>query len=136
MADAFRGELEAADLTLSMWRVLACLHQQGPQRIGELSRLSTIEASTLSRVVDQMEDRGMVTRTRSGEDRRVVTVDLTASGEDLTEQLIPLALRYERMALKGVTEADIVLLNTLLMTIYENLEQAEGEVVEARTPVD
>lgn len=128
IADVFAPVLAEFDLTLPMWRVMASLRNDGPQRLGDLSQLTTIEVSTLSRLVGQMQERGLLSRERSGRDARAVTVSLTAEGEAITDRLIPAALHYERIALRGMSEAEVALLKRLLLQVYENMGQpAEPE---------
>src|SRR5690606_39298370 len=69
VADAFTRELGGFGVTLPMWRVMASLRSEGPQRLGDLSELTAIAASTLSRLLGQMQEKGPVRR--RSEERRV-----------------------------------------------------------------
>ena len=120
VADAFARELAAFGLTLPMWRVMASLRSAGPQRLGELSKLTTIETSTLSRLVGQMQDKGLVRRTRSSGDARAVALSLTRRAAALTDRIVPLALRYEQAALRGMSDAEVAILKRLLAQMHEN----------------
>lgn len=121
VAEAFTRELAAFDLTLPMWRVMASLRSEGPQRLGDLSELTAIEASTLSRLVGQMQERALVWRVRSRGDARAVTVSLTRRAAALTDRIVPLALGYEQAALRGMSDAEIAILKRLLAQIHGNL---------------
>lgn len=72
-----RGELTAEQLAL-----LAHLRDDGPQRIGELARLLGITQSAATTACQRLERAGLVTRTREQYDERVVTVAVTASGQE------------------------------------------------------
>jgi DNA-binding MarR family transcriptional regulator len=120
LAAVFGKELERFDLTLPMWRVLAVLWHHGELKVGDLCADTTIEQSTLSRLLVTMANRGLVTRERSKVDARAVVVDLTPAGRKLTKTLIPWALRFERVALKGFTQAEIDLLYSMLGRIFDN----------------
>jgi len=121
IATAFTAVVRAEGLTLPMWRVLAVLRDDGPSRIGHLSRRTSIEVSTLSRVVDGLEDRGLVRRRREEGDARSVRVDLTAAGTALTDRLIPVARQYEQTAVAGLTADEVELLKSLLRRLYDNM---------------
>jgi len=121
VAEAFTRELAAFGLTLPMWRVMASLRSEGPQRLGDLSELTAIEASTLSRLIGQMQERTLVRRVRSRGDARAVTVSLTRRAAALTDRIVPLALRYEQAALRGMSDAEIAILKRLLAQIHGNL---------------
>lgn len=54
--------------------------------LGELSRKMCLHPSTVTGVVDRLEDKGYVMRSRDATDRRVVTVRLTVAGRDLVKR--------------------------------------------------
>ena len=70
LADSFSDQLLAHGITLSMWRVIAALHHKDAQRVGELAEMTSIEISTLSRLLGAMDRRGLVRRQRSPQDAR------------------------------------------------------------------
>ena len=49
--------LNKAGVNIQSWRVLIALYQGGKQTVGDLSELTSINFSTLSRVLDRMEDK-------------------------------------------------------------------------------
>jgi MarR family transcriptional regulator, organic hydroperoxide resistance regulator len=120
LVTAFGNELERFDLTVPMWRVLAVLWQYGELKVTDLIADTTIEQSTLSRLLVEMEKRGLLTRRRDEEDGRAVLVKLTPAGRKLTKTLIPLALRDERVALRGFTPEEVGQLYGMLGRIFEN----------------
>jgi len=120
LASAFGDELARYDLTVAMWRVLAVLWHSGEQKAGDLMIDTSIEQSTLSRLLATMEKRGLLTRRRSETDARTMVVTLTTEGRKLTKELIPYALRNERIALRGFSEEEIDRLLAMLARIYEN----------------
>lgn len=120
LASAFGDELARYDLTVPMWRVLAALWHGGEQKAGDLMAATSIEQSTLSRLVTAMEKRKLLTRRRSDSDARTVVVKLTEDGRKLTKELIPYALRNERIALRGFSEEEVDQLLKMLARIYEN----------------
>jgi len=121
IATAFTQELVRFDISLAMWRVLAVLWQHGSQRLGEVADRTSMEASTLSRLIGQMQAKGLVSRVRSGADARAVAVSLTARGRTLTRKIIPIALRYETVSVQGFTPAETDALKRLLVRVYANM---------------
>ena len=120
LASIFSDELRRFGLTLPMWRVMAVLWHKGEQRIIDLVEETSIEQSTLSRLLVAMDGQGLVSRTRNRLDGRAVVVTLSTAGRALTDQLIPLALRDERAAQAGLTAEEIRLLHSMLRRIYRN----------------
>lgn len=128
IASAFTEAIRAHDITLQMWRVLAALDHADGQRISDLAALTSIDVSTLSRLLDTMQTKTLVERRRgSGSDARVVTVHATATGHAITATLIPLARRYETVALAGFSAAEAEALKGMLERVYANIETIDGE---------
>jgi DNA-binding MarR family transcriptional regulator len=81
--------LDALDgaVTLPQFRMLAVLADLGRARSVQVARALGLEASTVTRLADRMVAAGHVTRGREQGHRGVVTLELTASGEDLVRQV-------------------------------------------------
>jgi MarR family transcriptional regulator, organic hydroperoxide resistance regulator len=67
-------------LTLSQYALLQALADRSEARVRELAIEAGVTASTATRILDALERRGIIMRTRSAEDRRAVTVTLTDFG--------------------------------------------------------
>ncbi len=125
IAAAFGEEVRPLGATLQMWRVLAALGERDGQRMGDLSETTSIEVSTLTRLVDSMERKGLVARRRDEGDARVVALRVTAAGRRLTRRILPIAARYEAVALKGFTAAEAEALKAALRRLYANMDVLE-----------
>jgi MarR family transcriptional regulator, organic hydroperoxide resistance regulator len=108
-------------LSIAMWRVLAVLSADGGQRQIDVAAKTSIDVSTLSRVVTRLVKMGLVTRTRSASNSREVVVRLTAKGAALVADLIPKAIAAERTAISGVSAKDLAVVRRCLRRMYENL---------------
>ncbi|HEY5349293.1 MAG TPA: MarR family transcriptional regulator [Candidatus Lustribacter sp.] len=116
------GEVLAEDaLTISMWRVLAVLHHNGPQYMTNLAELTTVELSTLSRLVGAMQRRALVTRKRNAADGRNVCVALSARGATLTSRLLPAAAELQERMIAGMDSADLATLRRLLKKLHATI---------------
>ena len=130
MGELISRRLERYGLTLPMYRVMAALWQRGGQRLGDLSEMTTVEISTLSRLVGVMQRKGLLSRTRPDSNARSVEINLTKSGRALVEQLIPLAQRHEQVGLQGFAPDEIAALKKNLVTVYRNLDVLDREISE------
>jgi DNA-binding MarR family transcriptional regulator len=122
IATAFGEEVRPLGATLQMWRVLAALRDKDGRRMGDLSTTTSIEVSTLTRLVDNMEKKGLVARRRDPEDSRAVILQITAAGKQLTRRIVPIAERYEKVALKGFGAAESDALKAALRRLYANMD--------------
>ena len=65
---------------------LLCVLISGPLGMTELSRILSIERSSLTSMVDRLERRDLVARVANPTDRRACRIELTAAGKDLAHQ--------------------------------------------------
>lgn len=121
IATSFGEKVRPLGATLQMWRVLAALREQDGRRMGDLSATTSIEVSTLTRLVDNMEKKGLVARRSDAEDARAVALHVTAAGRRLTKRILPIAERYELVALAGFSAAEAEVLKGALRRLYANM---------------
>jgi len=125
IATAFSRELAPHGISLAMWRVLAVLAQSGAQRQIDLAELTSIDASTLSRLVNSVQRLGLVVRARSTASLREVTITLTPRGRAIVRELTPHALEYEAVAVQGLSPHELDTLKALLRRIHANMSAAD-----------
>jgi DNA-binding MarR family transcriptional regulator len=68
------------DAPAAQWRTLALLRDHGPQRVGDLARLSRVTQPGMTRLVAQMSDAGLLERSEDPRDSRVTMVSPTSRG--------------------------------------------------------
>ena len=123
IADQYGSEaLAPYRLSIPMWRVMAALASKGGLRQIDLADLTSIEVSTLSRIVTRLIRMGVVTRTRSASSTREVIVKLTAEGNAQVTRLIPIARAYEAAAIAGLRPDELVMLKRCLRRVYANMK--------------
>jgi DNA-binding MarR family transcriptional regulator len=115
------NQLVRQHLTIAMWRVLAALSNNGEQRQIDLAGMTSIDASTLSRLVTRLVRMGLVTRSRSRASSREVLVGLTPQGRALVQRLIPIAKGLEGAASTGLSAKDVAVVKRALRQMYKNM---------------
>ena len=113
--------LEEHGLTIAMWRVLVALSDRGVQRQVDIAGLTSIDVSTLSRLVSRLIAMGLVTRLRSAKSSREVVVELSPKGRALVQRLIPIAKKLEQTASAGLPAKDLAVAKRALGRMYDNL---------------
>ena len=81
--------LKDDNLTVSQFGVLEALYHLGPLSQSELGEKILKSNANLTTVVDSLENKILVERKRTSEDRRRVTVHLTESGRELIAKVFP-----------------------------------------------
>ena len=115
------GALAPHGLSIAMWRVLAALSNRGEQRQIDLVDMTSIDASTMSRLVTRLVRMGLVTRSRSATSNREVVVELSPRGRVLVQRLIPIAKKLEQTASAGLPPKDLAVAKRALGRMYDNL---------------
>lgn len=99
----------AADLSVVEYTVLDALSRQDGwhMRMQQLSRAAALSPSATTRLVNRLEDRGLLTRILCADDRRGIYTELTAAGRDLLDRARPVhddVLRQALAEAAGVPE--------------------------------
>jgi MarR family 2-MHQ and catechol resistance regulon transcriptional repressor len=79
-----------AGLTISQFAALEALYHLGPLTQKDIARKILKSGGNITMVIDNLEKRKLVKRRRGEEDRRVVTVHLTAPGAGIIRRIFPL----------------------------------------------
>ncbi len=97
--DAFEQMLKPYGVSGTQYNVLRILRGAGPDGLcrNEIRDRLLTRMPDVTRLLDRMEQGGLVTRVRSAEDRRVVTTKLTRKGKSLVDTLdAPVAREHQR----------------------------------------
>jgi MarR family transcriptional regulator, 2-MHQ and catechol-resistance regulon repressor len=105
--------LAGARLSLSQFGVLEALLHLGPLHQNELGRKLLKSSGNITMVVDHLEQRGLVLRERDAEDRRRVTVQLTAAGRKLINLVFPRHLEMIHAAMQPLDGEELEALGGL-----------------------
>jgi DNA-binding MarR family transcriptional regulator len=124
MHDAAAAAFEGHDLSFMQWLVLVKL-REGASTPSELCQIMWHDTGALTRLLDQLEQRGYVERQRSTEDRRVVQLQVTAAGKRKTTDLMPLVIDRLNTALGDFSKAEFDQFMRLLQKLIGSLREME-----------
>ena len=112
-----------ADLSVSQYNVLRILRGSHPAGLtcGQILERTIARDPDVTRLVDRLVKRGLVKRTRSETDRRVVVVDITRKGLDLLRELDPHALKMPRALLGHVSRTRLRQLAKLVAEVLDGM---------------
>lgn len=117
---ALSAQLEAElGLPLSWFAVLDALGEAGGRlRMQDLATSAAVNKSSLTRLIDRMEDAGLVQRERSHDDGRGWFACLTATGRSQLRQAVPLHQRVvQREFARHLTDSDVTALARVLAKV-------------------
>ena len=103
-------EMDAAlrplDITAQQMGILLSLMRGMASTPLEVSRLLGIDTGLMTRMLDKLENKGLLQRQRSDEDRRVIHLVLTDKGRDVAAQLPHIAPEVLNHRLRNFTETE------------------------------
>ena len=120
-----RNRLRKEGINIARWRVLAVLRAYGDLNLGGIVDLTVMEQPSVSRIVAQLEQEGLVKRRLSRKDSRFVNVTLTAAGAKAFQSIYPTAQKHQESALRNFSRKEINTLIKLLRRIQANIEAEE-----------
>ena len=116
----------ALGATKAQWRVLAWLKRNGDGgRQVELADALDVEPITLCRMIDRLEEAGLVERRRDESDRRAWRIHLTPASAPMLVQLEEMGKAFNADMLAGISEADRETVLRVLGQMRGNIEQTE-----------
>jgi len=100
----FHAKLKSWKLSVPEWRVLACLMDVEGLSVGELAAMALMKQPRLTKVLDRMEDEGLVERRGTAEDRRRTPIHLTPKGRALVKPVLRAAKTHEAELLQRFSD--------------------------------
>ena len=131
--------LRPLDMTTQQYRVMQVLLVHETVSITEISRDAVIEQSVVSRIVDQLEQRGFVRRRKGSSNARTVEVSLTPVGLAVLRSIIPHAQGIVDDAVSVISASERRTLLRVLSTVLQHVRRPDrgrrtrSAAIEART---
>jgi DNA-binding MarR family transcriptional regulator len=116
---AFDRRAVGLGVTRAQWKVLFRLHRQPGLRQIELADMLDIEPITLSRIVDRLEESGLVERRPDPSDRRAWRLHVTARAQPLIAKLRAIADDMIAETFAGIDSKDIEITRQVLSRARE-----------------
>lgn len=120
-------ELTAHDLSDAQWKPLFMLVQERASTVAELARECSMDPGAMTRLLDRLEAKGLLTRVRSTEDRRVVHLELTPAGREAVAVVPEVLAAVVNAHLAGFTRDEWQTLKGLLNRMADNAEALRGQ---------
>jgi len=116
-------------VSASQLNCLLSLYEQGPLPPSQIATHIMVKSSTVTGIIDRLELKGLVTRSRTSHDRRVITVELTESGRTLAENAPP---PIQQKVLEGLerlprSEMEKIVLGLKMLTQMLDVQDLEVE---------
>jgi MarR family 2-MHQ and catechol resistance regulon transcriptional repressor len=123
--ERFAGEsVRRCGLTHAQFDIIATLGNTPGMTVKELGEKTLITKGTLTGVIDRLEQKGLVTRERSSDDKRSFFVRLTSAGEATFEDAFPKVVAQGRQLFDHWHEADFDEIDQALRKLKQSIANA------------
>ncbi|WP_224490429.1 MarR family winged helix-turn-helix transcriptional regulator [Robertkochia flava] len=111
------------EITVDQALILNVLNDQPERSQKELADLLYKDNAAMTRMVEGMVRKGLLTKDEDPSDRRKARLTVTSKGDAVLKSITPVILNNREVALKGITDEEIGLLVQLLQKIVRNIIQ-------------
>lgn len=123
LVTAIDAELVPLGITWAQWSTLLYIANGKADTAADLSRHATVDTGSMTRMLDRLEQKGLIQRIRCAKDRRVVRLSLTEAGRELYPQLPPIAVKVLNRYLQGFSRDELESLKGFLRRILVNADE-------------
>ena len=120
LIDALDRELSAFDISAPQLFVLSSVAHGEAESAARLCKTISYDPGAMTRMIDRLQQKGLVRRVPHPEDRRAMNLELTVAGKALFPQLVAVKDRVQAQFLRGFSEDDAKLLESLLYRMLGN----------------
>jgi len=113
----FKAELAPYGVTPVQYGVLRCLWDENGQTVKQLADRLALDSSTMTGILDRMEQKGLIVKQPDPRDRRALQIMLTERGQSLKEPLTAVIEEANRKAMQSLTDAEKASLRELLQKL-------------------
>lgn len=113
-------ELEPLGLTCAQFRVVAGIAHQRAHTLSEFARYLDYDSGAMKRLLDRVEEKGLIRRVPCPADRRALNLELTDAARDLYPQLMEAVSRVNQRMLQGFSAEEEKQLENMLLRIQAN----------------
>jgi len=120
IVDALDRELARFDITAPQLIVLASVANKEADCAAAICKSISYDPGAMTRMIDRLEQKGLIRRVPHPEDRRAMTLELTVAGKALYPQLLSAKETVQAQFLRGFSENEVHVLDGLLNRMLKN----------------
>ena len=115
--------LAPLELSAAQWVIIANLAgPEGPKSAADLCKGISYDAGAMTRMLDRLEAKGLIRRTRSAQDRRLMNLELTEEGRAAYPRMREISMTVANRFLHGFTKSEARALESFLGRMLENAQ--------------
>lgn len=116
----FKAELAPYGVTPGQYGVLKCLWDQNGLTAKQLAERLYLDSSTITGILDRMENKGLINRYHDARDRRALCVMITTVGQELQEPVTQAIINANKKVLQNFDKEASEILRKMLLELNSN----------------
>ncbi len=121
-------------ISMAQLHILYTLQRTGEMTMSRLAEVLNVSLSNATGLIDRIEERGFVERTRVPEDRRVVLIRVTDAGRRMLDEVDAISDELLRSVFDRIGRSQIAGVGRALAALRRGLEESTGLHVDRHAP--
>lgn len=113
--------INSHDVTYAQWPALAALSRRKSRTAAELARELQMDAGAMTRMLDRLEEKGLITRARDQNDRRVTLIELTSEGARAVAPIREVLADVLNETMRGFSQEEFEAFRGYLRRVHANV---------------
>lgn len=114
-------DLAALEISAAQYIIISVMAKRGVDSAAQLCKDLSYDAGAMTRMIDRLEAKGLISRRRCPEDRRLVKLELTEAGVAALPKLRACSVRVLNRFLRGFTQAEARQLESFMVRMLQNV---------------
>lgn len=112
--------LEPFELSVTEWKILGQLYEKKELQLSEIAVILDVEPPLITKLVDKMEDKDLVSKKTDKDDKRIKKAVISANGKKIIPMIEKKVQQRLKILLDGTTENDLRSYAKVLQVISSN----------------
>jgi MarR family multiple antibiotic resistance transcriptional regulator len=114
-------DLAALEISAAQYVIISVLAKRGVDSAAQLCKDLSYDAGAMTRMIDRLEAKGLISRRRCPEDRRLVKLELTKAGVAALPKLRACSVRVLNHFLRGFSQTEARQLEAFMVRMLQNV---------------
>lgn len=113
-------ELAPLDITSAQFKIVIGIAHERASTLSDFARLFDYDPGAMKRLIDRVEEKGLIRRVPSVVDRRIINLELTEQGALLYPQIMAAVSKVNKKMLDGFSEVETAQFQYFLQRVISN----------------
>ena len=114
-------------ISIVEWRVLVHLDHSDAISVREIHHAVRLDKMAVTRAVQRLSDRGLISKSANSTDRRLLSLMLTQEGRDFVQSVVPVAMDFQTELMSELSRDEIKELDRLLHKLWRGLWKIQDD---------